>query len=306
MNRRILGLACIFTVICILIIIQWISNQHARPITPESKPQLDRVSTTSPAKSEEVPAPKVPSVEENPKPVVTQEPESAVEPDVANQRMDVTAIITFEGKPVEGAMYRVQWAGPRLPPSTPFTGLLRKKARSRSDGMSKTTVAYPPTLPGDSIFYAVAYHPEIGSAYATFTLDELSQQPIQLELERGTVIRGALLDETGQLVPHGRLELLSESPNTQINLSGLEVETKEDGTFTMAGIRFDNNPTLLLAYCLQPSGPSQFSENRPRPRSLPKQVGMTRKALEGVPVQDGQIIDAGSIQLPVNLTSMQK
>jgi hypothetical protein len=304
MNRRILALACLFAIICVLIIIQLIANQYTRTSGQRNKTPLVTASTTSAVKPTEAPSPKTPPVVQSPAPPSTPEPAPTGETDSPNLRMETSAIIAFEGRLIEGARYRVDWAGPKLPPIAPFAGV-SGMARSDANGMSKTTVGYPQTLSRDSIFYAIAYHPEFGSTYITFTLEELkalSQEPIHLELERGAVIQGELVDQNGQPVPHGRVRLMSGSPITEINLTGLEVETKEDGTFTMAGIRFDNTLSALQAYILQPSDSFQFEGDRPRP----KRVGTTRIPLQDMPVQDGQTVDAGKIQLPIDLAATQK
>ena len=150
-------------------------------------------------------------------------------------------------------------------PAEIFAQMVQDTPLSGTDGIASVDVNYRSELPMDTLFEVGAYHPEFGTDYLELSLEELqtlAADEIVFDLERGEVVTGRVVDAGGNPLRNVEVRLYTTHLPKDVGLSGIGTFTHADGTFRIAGIRFNNVPTLATG--TYPGGTQFRSQRRGR------------------------------------------
>lgn len=182
----------------------------------------------------------------------------ALADEAAPSPITLTIRVTFDSKPVVRAKAVASESSPEaheialpLPPWSDEGGMLQIDGGLVEGAGEETKLK------------VLAYHPDFGTGLAETTLGAAKKGGlIDIKLERGSLVTGRVVTADGKPIVGAFVQLSSvgwpdmdRTPQGVVCLQGLGALTKEDGTFTIPGIRFLNWPgEVYVQY--RPSDPT--------------------------------------------------
>jgi hypothetical protein len=214
--------------------------------------------------------------------------------------MTIKATIVVNGTAVAGARL---CASPRRPRTIlPFENIAYS-AESDVDGIATAAITFRRGQSEESVYGIAAYHPEYGSAYTERELGELTENDpftgLILELEPGHTIVGRVVDSSDNPIPGAVVTLYTMCPTGGISMSSLSVPTTLDGSFAMAGIRFDNTPNQITVAYRLPVVSRQEGRRFGRPHKA--RTVSSESTIRELFDTSSDVIEIPRIRLPVNV-----
>ena len=251
MNKTAIALTCslVLLVLAILLTAVFRGGQDFRGkidrLEPTKRPDVARAATENGSRLYKEQSPAYRSEQGN-------EHKIPQMPGVLQRYLTFQCTVLFNKQPISGAQIcaRLQRLDADGTPASvslyfdPVSGV-----ESDQNGLVVGGVSYPDGADVNSMVAVFAYTPEFGLAYDQYTLEELSKlsaQDLVFELKSEASVRGIVVDADGGPVADA-VVCLYTACTSGINLTGLSCVTREDGTFELQGMSFENTPVAVVA-----------------------------------------------------------